>query len=117
MDEERLNHTRWECKYHIIWIPKYRRKELYGQVRREMGEVLHSLARHKESRILEGPLQLDHVRVLMAIPPKYSVAQIVVIYERKECDPHCKDISGATEELYRDAFLGPWLLCIDRGGG
>ncbi len=77
MDEESLNHTRWECKYHIIWIPKYRRKVLYGQVRREMGEVLHSLARHKESRILEGHLQLDHVQVLMAIPPKYSVAQIV----------------------------------------
>jgi putative transposase len=68
MNEESLNHTRWECKYHIIWIPKYRRKVLYGQVRREMGEVLHNLARHKESRILEGHLQPDHVHVLMAIP-------------------------------------------------
>ena len=77
MNEESLNHTRWECKYHIIWIPKYRRKMLYGQIRREMGEMFHSLARHKESRILEGHLQPDHVHVLMAIPPKYSVAQVV----------------------------------------
>ncbi len=77
MNEESLNHTRWECKYHIIWIPKCRRKTLFGQIRQEMGEMFHSLARHNESRILEGHLQPDHVHVLMSIPPKYSVAQVV----------------------------------------
>ena len=76
-NEQSLNHTRWECKYHIVWVPKYRRKILYGRIRRELGEIFHDLARQKDSRILEGHLQPDHIHVLMSIPPKYSVAQVV----------------------------------------
>ena len=91
MNEESLNHKRWKYKYHIVGIPKCRRKVLYGQLRREMGEVLHSLARRAESRILEGHLQPDHVHVLMAIQPKYSVAPDCGIYERKKCDPYRKE--------------------------
>lgn len=72
-----LRHTIWECKYHLVWIPKYRRKALYEQLRKHLGEVLHELARQKESQILEGHLMPDHVHMLMAIPPKYSVAQVV----------------------------------------
>jgi putative transposase len=72
-----LSHTRWECKYHLVWIPKCRRKELYGQLRKHLGEVLHGLAFRKESKILEGHLQADHVHMLVSIPPKYSVAQVV----------------------------------------
>ena len=72
-----LSHTRWECKYQIVWVPKYRRKTLYGRIRQELGDVFHDLARQKDSRILEGHLQLDHIHVLMSIPPKYSVAQVV----------------------------------------
>lgn len=75
--EQSLSHTRWECKYHIVWVPKYRRKTLYGRIRQELGEVFHDLARQKDSRILEGHLQPDHIHVLMSIPPKYSVAQVV----------------------------------------
>jgi len=56
-----LNHTRWECKYHVVFIPKYRRKVLFGQIRKEMGEVFHRLARQKESVIEEGYLMPDHV--------------------------------------------------------
>jgi len=56
-----LNHTRWECKYHIVFIPKYRKKVLFGQIRKEMGEVFHRLARQKESFIEEGHLIPDHV--------------------------------------------------------
>ena len=56
-----LNHTRWECKYHIVFIPKYRRKVLFGRIRRELGEVFHRLARQKESVIEEGHLMPDHV--------------------------------------------------------
>jgi putative transposase len=72
-----LSHTKWECKYHVVWIPKCRRKILYGQLRKNLGDVLHELARQKESQILEGHLQPDHIHVLISIPPKYSVAQIV----------------------------------------
>ena len=72
-----LRHTVWECKYHLVWIPKCRRKVLYGQLRRELGEVFHELARQKECRIEEGHMQPDHVHVLMSIPPKYAVAQVV----------------------------------------
>ena len=74
---ESLSHTRWECKYHIVFIPKYRRKALFGQLRKELGEVFHRLARQKESRIEEGHLLLDHVHMLISIPPKYAVSQVV----------------------------------------
>jgi putative transposase len=76
-DIQSLSHTKWECKYHVVWIPKYRRKSLYGELRKNLGEVFHELARQKECKILEGHLQADHVHVLISIPPKYSVAQVV----------------------------------------
>ena len=76
-DIQCLSHSKWECKYHVVWIPKYRRKVLYGQLRKELGAVLHELARQKESRILEGHLQPDHVHMLISIPPKYAVSQVV----------------------------------------
>ena len=72
-----LSHSRWECKYHVVWIPKGRRKVLFGQLRNNLGEVFHELARQKDSKILEGHLHQDHVHVLISIPPKYSVAQVV----------------------------------------
>lgn len=72
-----LNHTKWECKYHIVFIPKGRRKVLYGQLRKQLVEVFHELAQHKESRIEEGHMMLDHVHMLISIPPKYSVSQVV----------------------------------------
>ncbi len=72
-----LNHTKWDCKYHIVFIPKGRRKVLYGQLRAHLGEVLRGLAQHKESRIEEGHLMPDHVHMMIAIPPKYSVSNVV----------------------------------------
>ncbi len=72
-----LCHSKWECKYHIIWIPKGRRKALYGRIRQHLGDFLHALARQKESKILEGHLQPDHIHILISIPPKYSVAQVM----------------------------------------
>ncbi len=74
---ESLNHTRWDCKYHIVFIPKYRKKALFGQIRRELGEVFHRLAKQKESVIEEGHIMPDHVHLMISIPPKYSVAQVV----------------------------------------
>lgn len=76
-DTQSLQHTRWECKYHVIFIPKYRKKAIYGEIRRHLGQVLRRLAEQKESQIEEGHLMSDHVHVLISIPPKYSVAQVV----------------------------------------
>ena len=67
----------WDCKYHVVFIPKCRRRTLYGELRRHLGEVFRQLALQKESRIDEGHLLLDHVHMLIAIPPKYAVAQVV----------------------------------------
>ncbi len=72
-----LKHSRWYCKYHIVWIPKYRKKKIYGNLRNHLGEIFHDLARQKESRIEEGHLMGDHVHVLISIPPKYAVSQVV----------------------------------------
>jgi|SRR5271157_2231395 len=76
-DYESLKHTRWECKYHVIFIPKWRKKRIYGQLRKDLGSVLRELARQKESQVEEGHLMADHVHMLVSIPPKYSVAQVV----------------------------------------
>jgi putative transposase len=72
-----LSHTVWECKYHVVWIPKYRRKSLYEQLRKHLGQVFRELARQKESMIEEGHLMPDHVHMLISIPPKYGVVQVV----------------------------------------
>jgi putative transposase len=78
MDEyESLSHTRWDCKYHVVFIPKCRRRALYGELRRHLGEVFKKLAAQKESRIEEGHLMPDHVHMVIAIPPKYAVSQVV----------------------------------------
>lgn len=74
---ESLSHTRWECKYHIVFIPKYRKKAIFGQIRRELGDVMRRLAEQKESRIEEGHLMPDHVHMMISIPPKYAVSQVV----------------------------------------
>jgi putative transposase len=76
-DYESLKHTKWECKYHVIFIPKWRKKRIYGQLRKDLGSVLRELARQKESQVEEGHLMADHVHMLVSIPPKYSVAQVV----------------------------------------
>jgi putative transposase len=68
-----LNHATWECKYHVVFTPKYRKKLLFGKIKRHLGQVFHDLARRKECRIEEGHLMPDHVHMLISIPPKYSV--------------------------------------------
>ncbi len=78
MDEfESLSHSRWDCKYHVVFIPKSRKKALYSQLRTHLGEVFQNLARRKECQILEGHLMPDHVHMLIAMLPKYAVSQVV----------------------------------------
>lgn len=77
MEQQSLNHTRWECKYHVVFIPKCRRKALYKELRRHLGQVFRSLTEQKECRVEEGHLMPDHVHMLLSVPPKYAVSQVV----------------------------------------
>ena len=78
MDEyQSLSHTKWECKYHVVFIPKYRRKKLFGELRRHLGPLFRKLTEQKESSIEEGHVMLDHVHMLISIPPKYAVSNVV----------------------------------------
>ena len=73
---ESLNHTKWNSKYHVVFMPKCRRKTLYGELRKHLGEVFRALAQQKESRIEEGHLMPDYVHMMISIPPKYAVSQV-----------------------------------------
>jgi len=78
MNETRtLNHSKYECKYHLVFIPKYRKKTLYVELRQYLGDVFKELARQRESEVLEGHLMVDHVHMMISIPPKYAVSQVV----------------------------------------
>ncbi len=72
-----LNHTKWDCKYHMVFIPKLRRKQIYGALRKYLGETFHQLARQKESQIVEGHLCSDHVHMCVSIPPKFAVSSVI----------------------------------------
>ena len=74
---ESLSHVRWECKYHVVIIPKYRRKVLYGQLKKQIGPILRELCRQKGVELLEGHLMPDHIHMCLSIPPKYSVAHTI----------------------------------------
>ena len=88
MDESKsLNHTKWECKYHVVFIPKCRRKVLYKELRRHLGEVFRQLAKQKESQVEEGHLMPDHVHMMIAIPPKHAVSQVMGYIKGKSAIP------------------------------
>ncbi len=116
---ESLKHAKWECKYHIVCIPKYRRKSLYRDLRQYMGEMLKDLASQKECKILEGHLMSDHVHILISIPPKYDSTQIFSvagswIYQRQKCDIHSTNLCRTKKELHWTEILGKRVLCVYR---
>ena len=76
-DMQSLCHSSWDCKYHIVWIPKYRRKVMFYNIRKHLGEIFRELAKQRESQIVEGHIAIDHVHMFISIPPKYAVAQVV----------------------------------------
>ena len=88
----------------MVFIPKYRRKQLYGELRRHLGEVLRKLAEQKESRIEEGHLLPDHVQMMIAIPPKYAVSQVIGFYQRQECAPPRTSVRKTKEKFCWAAF-------------
>ena len=77
MEQNKLSHTVWECKYHIVWIPKYRRKVVYGRLRLEIGKILRRLCEYKGIEIIEATACRDHLHMCISIPPKYSVSSVV----------------------------------------
>jgi len=103
-DIESLSHSVWDCKYHIVWIPKCRRKVLYGRIRRELGKVFHELARQRESKIHEGHLQADHVHMYVSIPPKYAVAQVVGFIKGKSAIHIARTFGGRERNFTGESF-------------
>ena len=105
MDElQSLSHTTWESKFHIVWIPKYRRKVLYGGLRKHLGPVFKELAGRRESRIVEGHMLPDHVHVLISIPPKYSVAQVVGYIKGKSAIHIARNFAGRKRNFTGQSF-------------
>ena len=89
-----LSHSKWDCKYHVVFIPKRRRKALFGQVRRQLRDIFHALARQKECQILEGHLMVDHVHMCIAIPPKYAVASVIGFLKGKSAIAIAREVCG-----------------------
>jgi len=101
---ESLSHSAWECKYHIVWIPKYRRKVLFGRIRKELGETIRELARQRESKVLEGHLCPDHVHIYISIPPKYAVSQVVGYIKGKSAIHIARTFGGRTRNFVGESF-------------
>ena len=113
-EAENLSHTKWQCKCHVVFIPKCHRKTLYRQLKRYLGEVFGGLAAQKESRIEEGHLIPDHVHMMISIPPKYAVSQVVGYIKRKSAI-HLAHVYGERKRTLRGAALLGGVLRI-RGG-
>jgi putative transposase len=103
-DVESLSHTKWECKYHLVFIPKYRKKALYGALRQQLGDLLRQLAMQRESRIEEGHLMRDHVHMLVSIPPKYSVSQVVGYLKGKSAIHIARTFMGKPRNFTGESF-------------
>jgi len=103
-EQQSLNHTAWDCKYHIVWIPKYRKKSLYKELRQYVGPVLKDLARQKECKIEEGHLMGDHVHILISIPPKYSVSQVIGFIKGKSAISIARNYMGRKNNFTGQSF-------------
>ena len=103
-DYRSLAHSRWECKYHVVFIPKYRKKKIFGQIKKYLGEVLHRLAAQRESRIEEGHLMADHVHMMISIPPKYSVAQVIGYIKGKSAIHIAREFAGRKRNFVGQSF-------------
>ena len=103
-EQQSLNHTAWDCKYHIVWIPKYRKKSLYKELRQYVGPELKDLARQKECKIEEGHLMGDHVHILISIPPKYSVSQVIGFIKGKSAISIARNYMGRKRNFTGQSF-------------
>ena len=103
-DSESLAHTKWECKYHVVWIPKYRRKALGAELRKHLGPVLRDLAQQHQCVVEEGHRNLDHVHMPLSIPPKYAVAQILGFIKGKSAIHIARNYLGRRQNFTGQHF-------------
>jgi REP-associated tyrosine transposase len=106
-----LSHSKWDCKYHIVFVPKRRRKAIFDQTRRQLGPIFHALARQKECLILEGHLMPDHVHMCIAIPPKHPVASVIGFLKGKSAIAiarlHGKERNFTGEHFWARGYAAP----------
>ena len=114
-----LNHTTWECHYHVVFIPKYRKKVIYGEIRRHLGEVFRALAERRECRIEEGHLAPDHVHMMISIPPKYSVSQVIGYIKGKSAIHIARTFAGRKKNFVGQHFWarGYFVSTVGRDEG
>ena len=106
---ESLSHSRCDCKYHVVFVPKYRKRKLYGEIRRFLGPIFRELASHRNCKILEGHMVQDHVHMLITIPPKYSVSEVIGYIKGKSAIAvarqfHCKKRNFTGEQLWARGY-------------
>jgi putative transposase len=113
---ESLKHTTWECKYHVVFIPKCRRKTLYAQLRRELGMVFRGLAEQKECKVEEGHLLPDHVHMLLSVPPKYSVSSVMGFIKGKSAIHIARVYAGRRRNFVGQHFWarGYWVSTVGK---
>ena len=113
---ETLKHTTWECKYHVVFIPKCRRKALFAQLRRELGPVFRSLAEQKECTVEEGHLMPDHVHMLLSVPPKYAVSQVMGFIKGKSAIHIARVYAGRRRNYVGQHFWarGYWVSTVGK---
>ena len=99
-----LSHTRWDCKYHVVFIPKKRKKKIFSVLRKHLGEIFHELARHRESKIVEGHLRPDHVHICISIPPKYAVSKVVGYIKGKSAIAIARCFGGRERNFTGEVF-------------
>ena len=118
-DSKTLSHTTWDCKYHVVFTPKYRRQTLYKELRQYLGEVFQSLAAQRECRIEEGHLRPDHVHMLISIPPKYAVSQVIGFIKGKTAIHIARTYMGRRRNFTGQSFWarGYYVSTVGREEG
>ena len=110
-------HVKWYCRYHIVFVPKYRKKAIFGTLRKGIGRILRKLYEQQRVKLVEGHAMGDHVHLCLSIPPKYRVASTGGSAEREIGNPNSPAISGKTTEFHGLSLLGSGLLCEYRRTG
>jgi len=99
-----LSHSKWDCKYHVVFVPKARRAALYGKIRQNLGTIFHVLARQKECEIVEGHIMSDHVHMMIRIPPKYAVSSVIGFVKGKSAIALARQFSGRQRNFNGENF-------------
>jgi putative transposase len=109
---ESLSHSRWECKYHVVFVPKWRKKILYGKIREYLAKIFHELANQKGCKIIQGNMVQDHVHMLISIPPKYSVSQIMGYIKGKSAIAVARQFGGKQRNFNGEKAVGSRICCF-----